>query len=70
MDTTAKMVPVTLMLDLSRHSKLKAVSKSTRISMSEIVRLSLDHLLRELGDPDQPDLTALSMLITGRAPPD
>lgn len=63
-----KMVPVTLMLDLERHSKLKTVSKSTRISMSELVRISLDGLMEALGDPENPDRDALAALLAGENP--
>jgi hypothetical protein len=58
------MFPVSLMLDDRRHSNLKAVSKATRISMSELVRLSVDHMMRELGDPVKPDMAALAGLLS------
>ena len=57
------MFPVTLMLDANRHCKLQAVSKQTRISMSELVRLSVDQLTHKLGDPEQPNMTALGELL-------
>ena len=63
MTTTSKMIPVTLMLDPERHSKLKAASKSTRISMSELVRISVDRLMEELGDPQHPSAAALATLL-------
>lgn len=58
-----RMIPVTLTMDLDRYSRLKAVSRSTRVSMSELVRVSIDKLMEILGDPENPDPQALAMLL-------
>lgn len=58
-----KKIPVTLMFDPENHAKLKAASKSTRISMSELVRISVARLILEIGDPERPDPTALAGLL-------
>ena len=51
------------MTDASRHAKPDATSKATRIPMSELVRISLDRLMPEPGNPARPDLESLSQLL-------
>lgn len=41
---------VTLSIDDVRHRKLKETGHITGLSMSEVVRIALDKLWRELGD--------------------
>lgn len=63
MSADNRMVPVTLMIDPTRHRKLKTASKSTRISMSELVRVAVDRLMLLIGDPKRPDPQALARLL-------
>lgn len=64
MTPAEKMIPMTLMIDVSRQTKLKTVSKRTRVSMSELVRISIDELIDRLGgDPEHPDQEALAALL-------
>lgn len=62
MDAPSKKIPVTLMLDFGRHEKLKAASRSTRISMSELMRMSVDLLMLKIRNPESPDAAALASL--------
>jgi len=66
-DIENKMVPVTLMLDQKRHRNLQAASRSTRLSMSELVRLSLDGLMEILGDAEQPSTEGLARILSAAA---
>lgn len=63
MDTNDKKVPVTLMFNQQHHNQLKAISKTTCISMSELVRLSVERLVNELGDAENIDSAALLNLL-------
>lgn len=64
-----KMMPITLMLDPQRHQKLREASESTRISMSEIVRISIDNAMVMLKNPAKPDSNGLtSFLNFARSP--
>lgn len=67
MDISKRKFPVSLMLDSDCHQRLQAVSRSTRLSMSELVRLSVDRTLRLLGDPERPDVDAVAALRRGAA---
>ena len=58
MPQSEKMMPVTLILDLDHHTKLKKASKATRIPMSELMRISVDRLMLEIGDPAQPNIAS------------
>ena len=62
MDVSKRKFPVSLMLDGDCHRRLQAVSRSTRLSMSELVRLSVGRTLRQLGDPERPDPEAVAAL--------
>ncbi len=62
MDVSKRKFPVSLMLDSDCHRRLQAVSRSTRLSMSELVRLSVHKTLRQLGDPESPDAEAVTAL--------
>ena len=62
MDISKRKFPVSLMLDSDCHQRLQAVSRATHLSMSELVRLSVDRTLRQLGDPERPDVEALTAL--------
>ena len=62
MDISKRKFPVSLMLDSDCHRRLQAVSRSTHLSMSELVRLSVDRTLRQLGDPEKPDVEAVAAL--------
>src|SRR5215207_7388638 len=63
MDINNRKFPVSLMLDSDCHLRLQAVSRSTRLSMSELVRLSVRQALRQLGDPERPDPEAVTALL-------
>lgn len=54
---------VSLMLDSELHTKLGKVSEKTQFSMSLLVRLSTERLMREVGDPENPSLTVLTRLL-------
>jgi hypothetical protein len=58
-----KMIPMTLTIDKDRQAKLKKTARKTRISMSEIVRISLDRLWDDLGDLDNPQPEAFYILL-------
>ena len=62
MDGRNRKFPVTHMPDASRPAKLDAASEATRIPTSGLVRISLDRLMLELGNPARPDPEALSQL--------
>ena len=62
MDLNDRKFPVSLMLDSDCHLRLQAVSRATRLSMSELVRLSVRQALRQLGDPERPDPGAVTAL--------
>ena len=62
MDSGERKYAVSLMLDRERHEMLRA-AKGRRFSMSEVVRASVDKLMREIGYPDNPDWDALDKLI-------
>ena len=62
MDISKRKFPVSLMLDSDCHRRLQAVSRSTRLSMSQLVRLSVGRTLRQLGDPERPDVEAVAAL--------
>ena len=61
MDTKRKYA-VTLMLDHERHEMLRA-ARERRFSMSEVVRVSVERLMREIGYPERPDWEALDRII-------
>ncbi len=63
MNENRPMYPVSFMLDAERHTKLKDASHSTRISMSELVRISIDRLMADIGDPRRPKAAALARLL-------
>lgn len=54
---------VSLMLDPELHARLGKVSEKTQFSMSLLVRLSAERLLREVGDPENPSLPVLTKLL-------
>jgi hypothetical protein len=62
MDSTKRKYPVSLMLDHDRHTMLRA-ARDRRFSMSEVVRVSVDRLMRDIGYPDKPDWEALDKMI-------
>ena len=62
MDNSQRKYAVSLMLDQQRHEMLRA-AKDRRFSMSEVVRASVDKLMREIGYPENPDWDALDKLI-------
>lgn len=62
MDNSQRKYAVSLMLDHERHEMLRA-AKGRRFSMSEVVRVSVDKLMREIGYPENPDWEALDRLI-------
>lgn len=62
MDSSKRKYPVSLMLDRDRHEMLRA-AKDRRFSMSEVVRASVDRLMREIGYPENPDWEALDRMI-------
>lgn len=70
MGSKQRMFPITLMLDERRRVKLKDASRSTRISMSELVRISVDRLISEIGDPKRPDVLALAAILGSAEPRD
>ena len=63
MDSSKRKYPVSLMLDHDRHEMLRA-AKDRRFSMSEVVRASVNKLMREIGYPENPDWEALDWLIS------
>lgn len=67
-DTEGNKIPFTFAIDKAMHARLKAASRSTRIPMSEIVRLSLDNVLKILGDPENPTSEGLAELLAMRQP--
>ena len=70
MGSKQKMFPITLMLDEPRRVKLKDASRWTRISMSELVRISFDRLMAELGDPSRPNPIALAAILASAETPE
>ena len=62
MDSSKRKYPVSLMLDDERHAMLRA-AKDRRFSMSEVVRVSVNRLMREIGYPESPDWEALDRMI-------
>ena len=50
-----KKFPVSLMLDSDCHLRLQAFSRSTKLSMSELIRLSVKQALHRLGAPEKSD---------------
>ena len=62
MNNVKRKYAVSLMLDDERHEMLLA-AKGHRFSMSEVVRASVDKLMREIGYPENPDWDALDKLI-------
>lgn len=62
MDSAKRKYAVSLMLDHERHEMLRA-AKGRRFSMSEVVRVSMGKLMRELGYPENPDWDALDKMI-------
>ena len=54
---------VSLMLDRELHARLGKVSEKTQFSMSLLVRLSAERLLREVGDPENPSIAVLTKLL-------
>jgi hypothetical protein len=63
MTPEAKTIPMTLTIDMGRHTKLKKTSALTRISMSEIVRVALDRLWDEAGDLDNPSPKLMAIFL-------
>lgn len=64
MDRSKKMYPVSFMFDRDRDAKLESVSAATRISKSELLRISFDEFLHALGgDPESPDMITLQQMI-------
>ena len=54
---------VSLMLDPELHAQLGKVSAKTQFSMSLLVRLSTERLMREVGDPENPSMAVLTKLL-------
>jgi hypothetical protein len=54
---------VNITIDPKRRSMLRAASRTTRIPMSELVRLALDRLMLDLGDPECPRDAAVIRLL-------
>jgi hypothetical protein len=65
-DTNENLVPFTFGIDKERREKLRAASRSTRIPMSEIVRMSIDYVMELLGDPENPSGEGLQKLLSLR----
>jgi hypothetical protein len=63
MEDRKRKYAVSLMLDRELHAKLWKVSEKTQFSMSLLVRLSAERLMREVGDPEQPSLAVLANLL-------
>ena len=62
MDSSKRKYPVSLMLDHDRHEMLRA-ARERRFSMSEVVRASVDRMMREIGYPENPDWEALDRAV-------
>jgi len=62
MDSSKRKYAVSLMLDHDRHEMLRA-AKGRRFSMSEVVRVSVDRLMKDIGYPENPDWGALDRMI-------
>ena len=54
---------VNITIDPKRRSMLRAASRTTRIPMSELMRIALDRLMLDLGDPEQPHDAAVIRLL-------
>jgi hypothetical protein len=65
-NTEGKSVPFTFVIDEERFKKLKAAKRSTRISMSDIMRLSLDNFFEILEDPENPSPEGLAKILSMR----
>lgn len=50
-------------IDPHRRSMLKAASRTTHIPMSELIRIALDRLMLDLGDPESPHDAAVIRLL-------
>lgn len=63
------MKAMTLTMDDVRHRKLKETAQVTGLSMSEVVRLALDKLWKELGDLKNPNRDVLMDLYANKVSP-
>jgi len=60
---------VTLTIDDARHQKLKETAQVTGLSMSEVTRVALDKLWKELGDLKNPNREVLIEFYTNKLSP-
>jgi hypothetical protein len=54
-----RMAPANFTIDLARQAKLQAIARVTHISKSGLVRILIDRLAEEVGDPENPNPEAL-----------
>lgn len=56
------MATITLSIDEDRYSKLRSMSRATRLPMSELTRIALDMLWELVGDPENPSMEIVHRL--------
>jgi predicted DNA-binding protein len=61
--TENRMVPMSLTVDIERQDKLSKVSQAVRRDKSRLIRVMIDRLINELGDPKNPNPRALARLL-------
>ncbi len=60
MNLEERKYPITLMIDAARHQQLKAMHEATTASMSELFRVAVSLLSREMGDLTEPAAAVLA----------
>jgi hypothetical protein len=61
--TENRMVPMSLTVDIERQNKLSAVSQVIRRDKSKLIRVLIDRLVNDLGDPANPNPKAVARLL-------